>query len=338
VHDPAHNGFHGKSTHPYIFVDSCVQMWPDTDWENVSECGCTAYAITAWEPWDGAQKAFDEMAHWHSIVRRHGNLRIAYTADDIIRAKEENQAALIITSQAGDFLGTNLDRLELFQKLGLRICIPAYNSRNHLCDGCIEPEGAGLSLLGRKWVEECNRLGVLIDCTHTGRRASLEIMDRSSEPVVFTHSNPSAIVENPRNITDEQIKRCAETGGVIAPTNWGPLNFRQGMTTRPALSDYLFAIDYIVQLVGIDHAGIGTDMSHGSYPEGDVVPSSVGGDYSKYVTGDARSRLRYVEGFDDYNQIAGVAGALSERGYKDLDIRKVLGGNWLRVFSKVWRR
>jgi membrane dipeptidase len=312
-------------------------MWPDTDWNNVSECGCTAYAITAWEPWDEALKAFDEIAHWHHVVRRHKNIRIAYSAQDIIDARSGGQAALILTSQSGDFLGKNLHRLELFHRLGLRICIPSYNSRNDLCDGCIEPEGAGLSQLGREWVRECNRLGVLIDCTHTGRRATFEIMDVSDKPVVFTHSNPNALVENPRNITDEQIKRSAETGGVIAPTNWGPLCFRPGMTTRPTLDDYISAIDYIVQLVGIDHVGIGTDMSHGSYPVGDVVPSSVGGDYARYVSGDARSRLRYVEGFDDYSQITQVASALAARGYREADIAKVLGGNWLRVFSEVWK-
>lgn len=333
-------GVHGTLQHPYIFIDSCVQIWPDADFSKLNQCGCTAYAVTAWMPHDGAEVALDEVANWYRIAQEYPEaVRIAYTAADIIQAKQRGQSCLIITSQGGNFLGNKIHRLELFHRMGLRIMIPAYNDRNAICDGCLEPANAGLSQFGRRWVDECNRLGILIDLTHTGERATLEILDRTAHPVIFSHSNPKALVDNPRNISDEQIKRCAATGGVVAPTNWGPLNFKLGMTSRPTLEHYLDAVEYIVNLVGIDHVGIGTDMSHGTYPDGDLIRGrspAVGGSYGAVVEASPRSKLRYVEGFDDYSQLLNVVDGLGRRGYNQEEIMKVLGGNYLRVFRQVW--
>ena len=207
-------------------------------------------------------------------------------------------------------------------------CVPSAASR-------------GLSLLGRRWVAECNRLGIVIDLTHVAERSTLEIMDLSEQPVVFSHSNPQALVDNPRNISDEQIERCGASGGMVAVTNWGPLNFREGSTARPTLSDYLDAIDYVVDKIGVDRVGIGTDMSHGTYPDGDLIrslssKSTVGGPYAQHVENSPRSRLRYVEGFDDYGDLSEVVEALRGRGYGDEDVGRILGGNWLRVFGEVW--
>jgi membrane dipeptidase len=338
---PLQKGFHRPTTIPQIFVDSCVQIWPDTDFTTLHTHAPTAYCITTFRPHDGGENALDEIANWHRIARTYPGIRIAYQAADIVAAKEAGQAAIVLNSQGGDFLGPNLHRLELFHRMGLRMMIPAYNSRSNLCDGCLEPDGVGLSTMGRAWVAECNRLGVLIDLTHVAERATLEILDRTEQPVVFSHSNPKRMVDNVRNITDEQIDRCAATGGVVAPTNWGPLNFREGMSERPTLSHYLDAIDYLVDRIGIEHVGIGTDMSHGTYPDGDLIrglasKSVVASPYARHVEHAPRSKRRYVEGFDDYGDLPGVAEALAGRGYSDAQIGLIFGGNWLRVFRSVW--
>ncbi len=231
--------------------------------------------------------------------------------------------------------------LDVFHAMGLRMMLPAYNNRNAICDGCLEPDNAGLSRMGRGWVEACNRLGIVMDMTHVGERATMQVLELTRQPVVFSHSNPRGLVDNDRNVSDEQIKACAATGGVIAPTNWGPLNLRAGSTTRPTASDYIDAIDYIVDLVGIDHVGIGTDMSHGTYPDGDKIRGLaskriVGGSYASHIEKAPRSRLRYVEGFDDYGQLPDVVKLMKGRGYSEEDVAKILGGNYLRVFRQVW--
>jgi membrane dipeptidase len=339
---PLDKGHHQKGSTPYIFVDSCVQIWPDTDYRVLHEYSPTAYCITTFRPNDGAENALDAIANWHRIAREYPSIRIVLSADDIRQAKQEQQAAIVINSQGGDFLASNIHRLEVFWRMGLRMMLPAYNTRNALCDGLFEQTNAGLSHMGQQWVRECNRLGIVMDMTHTGERSTLEIMELTEQPVVFSHSNPKGLVDNVRNVTDEQIRRCAETGGLIAPTNWGPLNYQVGSKTRPKLSDFLDAIDYIVDLVGIDHVGIGTDMSTGTYPDGDLIrglpgKTKVGGEYAKYVEEAPRSKLRYVEGFEDYGQLPDVIRALKERGYDEEAVQKVLGENWLRVFGEVWK-
>jgi membrane dipeptidase len=330
-------GWHTPVETSLLFIDGCVQIWPDTDFSKLNRYGCAGYLITTCRPHDGPAEALDAFADWWRIAATYPAVRLALTAADIVEAKRDDQAAIILGCQGGDFIGQEIWRLQMFRRLGLRVMIPAYNARTPLADGYLEPANAGLSRLGRQWVAECNRVGVLIDCTHVGERSLLEILDLTAKPVVFTHSNPRKLVDVSRNITDEQIRRCGATGGVIGQTNWGPLNFRAGSAIRPTLNDFLDAVAYVADLVGIDHVSIGTDMSHGTYPDGDRIRGrGTTNSYGALIEASPRSRRRNVEGFDDYGQINQVAEAMQARGFGNTDIGKVLGGNLLRVFAATW--
>src|SRR5690606_33789766 len=143
----------------------------------------------------------------------------------------------------------------------------AYNSSNAISDGCLDRTTSGLTSYGRFLVSECNRLGMLIDCTHIGKAATLQIIEESADPVVFTHSNPNAVAPNPRNIDDDQILACAARGGVIALAPFGPLVMKPGQTMWPTLDDFVDHVDHVAQLIGtVDCIAIGTDMSLGTYP------------------------------------------------------------------------
>jgi membrane dipeptidase len=337
---PLAKGWHTERESPWLFVDGCVQVWEDADFSALHRHTPTAYLLTAFRPQAPFDDAVDACMDWWRVARTYPTVRIALTARDIVEAKEQGQAALIIGTQGGDFVGQKLHRLEVLHKLGLRVMIPSYNERNSLCDGVLEPTDAGLSRLGRKWVEEMNRLGMLIDLTHTGERATFEIMDLTQQPLAFTHCNPRALVDTRRNITDAQMKRCAEIGGVIGVTNWGPLNFRPDTPGRPQLAAFLDAISYVANLIGPDRVSIGTDMSHGTYPDGDVVRGKLGGltgdRYTTVVDSSPRSKLRHVEGFDDYSNVPDVAEAMMQRGFSRAEVEGILGGNLLRLFRQVW--
>jgi membrane dipeptidase len=342
--DP-NKGFHPilATDHPYIFIDSCMQAWPDADFSVAHRHGATAYAVTAFRPHAGLDIALEELMFWHLVARRHANLLVATTADDIRRAKGEGRAAFILASQDGDFIGDRLHRVEAFARLGLRMLILAYNATNQLCDGCLDRTESGLTRFGELVVAECNRVGVLLDCTHVGRRSSLEIIERSERPVVFSHSNPKALVDNPRNINDEQIMACAGRGGVIGLAPWGPLVLKRGQTTRPTVEEFVEHVDYVAQLTGSSrHIGIGTDMSLGTYPDHEHDPwgepdyLDVAGDYGRLITADVRSPLRAIAGFDTYAGVLTFVEALQRRGYRDEDVRNVLGENYLRVFEEAW--
>lgn len=331
------------SDHPHVFIDACMQIWPDAAFDRAHRHGVSAYAVTAWTPNATVDSALKELMFWHLVARRHPNLVVVESADDIRRARRERRAGLILAAQDGDWIGKELHRIEAFQRLGLRMMLLAYNRGNQLADGALDVTNHGLTRFGRLVVDECSRVGIALDCSHTAARSTLDIIERSAHPCVFSHSNPSAIVPNPRNISDEQIKACAARGGVVCLCTWGPLVMKPGTLRRPTLDDFVVLVDHVAQLTGsADHIGIGTDMSLGTYPLHEADPWGTpdypdpSAEYGTAVTADIRSPRRYVEGFDDYAQVVGFAARLESRGYRSVDVGSILGGNLLRVFDRVW--
>lgn len=341
---------HGKSVHtvleedpPFIYVDPCMQIWPDADFHLAHRHGVTAYGVTAWDPHATMEEATDGIMYWHGIAREHPNLTIIRTVEDIHRAKREGQAGLLLAAQDGDWVGHDLSRIQAMADLGLRMMLLVYNANNQLAGGSLDRTDGGLSLLGERVVEECNRVGILLDCSHTAKRSSLEIMERSAHPCVFSHSNPSALSPNPRNIDDEQISTCISRGGVIALVSWGPLCMRPGTTHQPTLREFFQILDHVVGMAGnVNHVALSTDMSIGTYPAHTQDPfrppeyPDITARYDEYVTADFRSPRRQVEGFGDYAQIVQVAEELSGWGYSDEEVEKILAGNFLRVCREVW--
>ena len=341
-----HGGFHSilEQDHPYVVVDSCMQIWPDADFAVAHRHGVTAYGVTAFEPNDDFERATEQLMFWHLVARQYSNLLVATTVDDIRGAKRDGRAALLLFAQGGDFIGWKLHRVEAFYRLGLRVMIPAYNRSNNICDGILDRTDSGLTRFGRRVVEECNRVGLVLDCTHLGRRATLDIMAHSQQPVIFSHSNPSRLAPNPRNIDDEQIKACVAGGGVVGLVSWGPLVMARDQQTWPTLEQFVAIIDDVAQMVGgAAHIGFGTDMSlgtyplHGADPWGDADYPHISAEYGRRVTSDIRSPQRSLDGFSDYPEVTHLADRLLARGYRDEDVRGILGENYLRLFAQVWK-
>lgn len=332
-----------EQDHPWIYIDACMQMWPDADFHMAHRHGVTTYAVTAWSPPADPAAALEELMYWHGIAREHEGLEVVRTVADIRRMKREGKAGLLLAAQDGDWIGHELSRVQAFHEAGLRMMLLVYSADNQLGGGCLDRTDAGLSLLGQRVVEECNRVGIVLDLSHTGRRTTLEIIDHSAHPCVWTHSNCAALVPNPRNVDDEQILACIARGGVVGLVSWGPLVMKPNTTRRPTLNDFIDHIDHVAQLAGnAEHIGMGTDISIGTYPLHEHDPFGAPAypvftqQYNEHVTADIRARERNVEGFDDYAQIVDVADRLLARGYSERDVRGILGENFLRVFEEVW--
>ena len=339
-------GFHGLlcEDHPYIFVDGCMQAWPDADLSQAHRHGVTAYSVTAWMPHASLEEALEGIMYWHLAARRCPELGIARQVEDVRTAKKEGKATLLLAAQCGDFVGRKIHRIEAFYHLGLRMMIFAYNAQNQLAGGCLDVTSSGLSRLGRLALAECNRVGMVLDCSHLSRHSSLEIIDRSLTPVVFSHSGAKAIVDNPRNIDDEQIRACANRDGVVGLVSWGPLCLKAEQAGWPGLDDFIDQIDHVVQLTGSSrHVGVGTDMSLGTYPDHEMEPwgdagyPSASARYDAVVTSDIRSPRRSLREFHDYAQVINLVAKLKKRGYDPEDIAGILGENFLRVFEQVWK-
>ena len=224
------------------------------------------------------------------------------------------------------------DMVALFKSLGVRQMHLAYNRNNSVAGGCHD-EVQGLTPLGHRIVAAINAAGVLMDCSHTGRKCSLDIMAASTQPVIFSHSNPLALVEHGRNVTDEQIRASAATGGVICVS--GVSKFLG--TTNPDVNDVARHAAYVADLVGVQHTGIGLDISFpqaelNDNPPGDYDPSywwprSAG--YDRGITGSATT-------YPPIESWQHMDAALQRAGMNADEAALVMGGNMLRVAQQVW--
>lgn len=327
---------------PQLIIDTCMQIWPgDADFANAHKHSVAAYAVTAFDPNADIRNAMSAMMEWHAIARENPHLHVATTGEEIKRHFENGDASLILASQGGDFIEDRIHRLEAFYRLGLRMVMFTYNHSNSLAAGCLDTRDDGLTALGSVLVNEANRLGMLIDVTHIGKRSSLDIIEQSSAPVVFSHSSVKSLVDNPRNIDDEQIDAVIAAGGIVSVASWGPLLFRGEWPTTHDLADH---IDYIAQRAGTArNISIGTDMSLGSYPNhgqsrwpNAFTMGSVTADYDEAVSADVRSPKRGLADFNDYTEYHNAINTLTERGYSPDDIAGIVGGNFLRIATEVW--
>ncbi len=329
----------------FLVVDLCMQAWPDAHFDLAHRHGITAYGVTAFEPHDTFDEAVERLMYWHLVARTHSNLQVATSVAAVRQAREAERAAFVLFSQGGDFIGHKLHRLEAMHRLGLRVLIPAYNRTNQICGGLLDTGDGGVTRFGRRVVEECNRLGIVIDCTHVAKRSTLEIIDASRDPVIFSHSNPSRLAPNPRNIDDEQMRACAEKGGLIGLVAWGPLVMRPDTTHWPTADEYIDMVLYAATLVGgTKPLAFSTDMSLGTYPRheadpwGDAAWPNIAEAYGRHVTADQRSAKRALDGFSDYAHVEALAERMLARGLTEEDVRGILGEHALRLFDQVWHR
>lgn len=254
--------------------------------------------------------------------------RLVETSADIVEAKRSGQLAVILGLQSPSFIDQDRSRVRILHKLGLRVLQMTYMERNYLGDGCLEPENRGLTHFGIQIVRECNRLGIVIDCSHVGISTTIDTARHSAKPIVISHTAARALVDNPRSCTDEQMTEVASRGGVIGVT---PLGALMRADRAPTLSDYLDHFDYLIRLVGEDHVGLGTDMF-----DGKTKANWVTSIYYPESSGKATYGNRRVEGFSQKSHLGNLVEAFVERAYSRPRILKLLGGNFLRVFKDIW--
>ncbi len=249
------------------------------------------------------------------------------TVDDILRAKAEGKLALGFQFQGSEPLEGDKNMVEIYYDLGVRLMLFAYNQKNRAADGCHERTDCGLSRYGVRLIEEMNRIGMILDLSHTGYRSTMEAMEISQAPVIFSHSNAYALKEHSRNIRDDQIKACAQKGGVIGINGIGHFFGSGGATTE----NFVRHIDYMARLVGPQHVGIGLDFVY--YP--DQMYRLFMANPERFPEGYSKNPEAWTyfppEGLPE------VTDSLLTRNYSEEDIRGILGQNFLRVAREVWR-
>jgi membrane dipeptidase len=283
---------------------------------------------------------FRDLARWEEEVDKHPDafLRVR-SADDVERARASGRLGLVYGLQDGVAFHDDLSRLAILKRFGVRIIQPTYNLHNLLGDGCLQPDGAGLSPAGRDAVERLNALGILVDLSHCGRRTTRDGISVSRRPVAFTHTGCAAVADHPRNKTDEELKALADKGGV-AGIYFMPY-LKAG--AQPMAEDVLRHLEHAIRVAGEDHVGLGTD---GSVSAVDLTP-----EYRKRFEEDIARRKKagigapgevaavypFVPDLNSPRRLQRVGELLEARGHSASRIEKILGGNFVRVFRDAWR-
>ena len=305
--------------------------------QNLHAGGVTAINATI-ATWENFTQTLNHISAWQPRFRQHADtITQARTVDDILNAKRDGKTGVILGFQNASPIENDLDRFAIFHELGVRIIQLTYHERNLLGNGCYERRDDGVSNFGVDAIKEMNRLGILIDLSHVGIRTTMETIELSEKPVACTHANAKSYYDVPRNKADDALKLLAEKGGVVGSTC-----ITTFLKTRfeSTLSDYVDAIEHMVDLVGIDHVGIGTDYTQDQPVEFWIYIGSQQGTRfpSTFNDGSARpwERTIYPVGIETTDKLPALAAALIDRGYGADDVKKILGGNWLRLFREVW--
>jgi membrane dipeptidase len=294
-----------------------------------AEGGFTACALSVGGT-DGLAASVSTLAETHRFLRETPGVRFADSVAGIRGAKADGELAVYFHFQGAEPLEYDPSLVEVYHRLGVRIIQLAYNRGNPLGDGCEEPRDAGLTTLGRRAIAEMNRVGIIVDVSHTGVRTSLDAVEASSAPVIASHSNARAVRENRRNLPDELIRAIAESGGVIG-MNGFPSFVAAG--ERPTLDQFIDHMVHIDELVGPGHVALGIDYYDGDRADYDALVAA--GVWTPEVYGPPP--YHYPAGVESPRGLPQLTARLLERGYDEDGVRGILGENWLRVYEEVWR-
>jgi membrane dipeptidase len=314
-----------------IVIDSLsIERWDADGFAAAKQSGYTAIQTSLNNrDFEAATRDLDE---WAKRLADNPDKLIHLTkAADVRRAKQEGKLAVMLGFQNATCIESDLRNLDRLYEKGARCIQLTYNARNLVGDGCTERTNAGLSDFGVAVVERMNQLGILVDLSHCGEATSRDGIAFSKKPPAFTHTMCQALYDHPRAKPDDLLRAMAEKGGVTGIVTLGYFVGPEGVTVE----DYLNHVDRAVKMAGIEHVGLATD-----YQIRGIEASATRETW--YVP-----RLRifkpsykvrwppWIPELDKPDRFRVVTRGLVRRGYKTADIEKLLGGNWLRLFSDL---
>lgn len=261
------------------------------------------FAVDCTRPWGNhLLYLMDALGYFmREVAANSDDMIIAHRAADIERAHTAGKLAAVLAIENSDALEKSPYVLPLLHRLGVRAMTLTHSTRSWAGDGCEVEGGSGLTGFGRGLVEQLNELGIVVDVSHLNELGFWDVVKMARAPFMATHSCCRALCDHPRNLRDEQLQALAAQGGVVAIT-FVPSFIA---ATQPTLSGLLDHIDHAVAIAGIDHVGLGSDFDGG----GDLLA--------------------------DATQLPTITTGLAVRGYSEADIRKILGGNQLRLLQQV---
>ena len=241
------------------------------------------------------------------VARNCTAVDLAYTPSDLYRLKLQGKKAIMLGIENGYAIGKDIRNVERFRKRGVVYMTLCHNGNNDICGSAkYNEEGLGVSAFGAEVIQEMNRVGMMVDISHAGERTFYDTLDISNKPIVASHSSARSLCNHPRNLTDEQLKALASRGGVAQVTLYNGFLKEEGTAT---IVDAIEHLNHMINVMGIEHVGIGTDF------DGD------GG----------------IVGCASASELINFTRCLLKERYSEEDIRRIWGGNFLRVMEEVQR-
>jgi membrane dipeptidase len=290
-------------------------------------------------PMEPFEYSIADIAAWDARLRVHArDLVKILTAADILRAKREKRIGLIYGFQNAAMLGDKAERADIFADLGVRVVQLTYNPANRLGDGSMAPENRGLTPFGREVVARLNANKLMIDLSHSGERTCLDAARASKQPISINHTGCRALVDLPRNKSDEELRLVASRGGFVGIYFMPFLN----RTSVAHAEDVVAHIDHAVTICGEDHVGIGTDggttgiddmaayRAHVAKQVADRKQAGIG------AAGENPDTLPFVADLQGPGQFRRLADLLRRKGYSERRIEKIMGLNFLAFAREVW--
>jgi membrane dipeptidase len=267
------------------------------------------------------------MRHW--LLARPDEYLLIDGPDSIDEARSSGRLAVGFDIEGANAIGDQLSMIQTYHALGVRWMLLAYNRNNRVGGGC-QDEDTGLTAFGRTVIQEMERVGMQLCLSHTGHRTVREAMAVATKPVIFSHSNPSAVHAHPRNIPDDLIRACAASGGVVGINGVG--NFLGQHEGHDDIRSETYArhVDHVVQLVGPQHVSIALDY---------VFDMSELEAYLQKMRASFPPELGYglSPAFVAPEQLPEIVQTLLNWGYGEGALRDILGGNLMRLARQVWR-
>ncbi len=336
---------HSLTFHPFSEKEAETKPYPR---DRVRNSGLTCISETVDDFGHNPNHEFQIVARdvWHytDFFPTQQGMRIALCADDIREAKRDGEQSVLVSIEmdGSQVIGPSimyrrgtpeehypfLDRIDILYRLGVRRFDAIANYRGYIGDGCLERSDSGLSLYGLAFVERMNEVGMMIDTSHWGERSTLDAIEASKVPLLISHAGARALVPRNRRLkSDGLIRALAEKGGLIGVC--GIPNYL-AQARRQGVKDVMDHVDHIVDLVGVDHVGIGTDIVWGHHASLGV--------HRHYITHMGMEvAADYMEGLESLEEWPNITRGLVSRGYSDGEIEKIIGGNALRVMDEVIR-
>ena len=308
--------------------------WSRKIFEEMNAGGLAAVHVTI-SYWEDFRETVERVVEWQRRFASHADLIAhARSGEDVRRIAGEGRTAIILGAQNCSPIEDDVGLIEVVHELGLRFMQLSYNNQSLLATGCYEREDPGITRMGREAIREMNRVGLVIDMSHSAERSTLEAIEISERPIAISHANPSSWHPALRNKSQELLRALGQSGGMLGLSLY-PHHLKDGSDCT--LGAFCEMVGHTAELIGVMHIGIGSDLCQ-DQPDG-VVEWMRNGTWTKAL--DFGEGSRDAAGFPPQpawyggnRDLGNVARGLAEVGFAGADVDRIMGRNWLDFFDR----